>query len=75
LAPATPHKHHRRGFESRPRYHLARITAPHFCAGFILKDRWVYKTAPILSYMLGWGAEKVKNYCDHKGWAISRVTT
>lgn len=44
------------------------ITAPHFCAAVIFKDRYVVRTAPILKYMLGWNREQVLGYCQTKKW-------
>ena len=48
-----------------------RITAPHFCAGLECKNGFVFGTAPILHYMLGWTRDKVMRYCAQKGWAIT----
>lgn len=52
---------------------MFRITAPHFCAGVIFFEGRVTKTAPILSYMLGWDREKVQTYCKKKGWELGWV--
>lgn len=47
---------------------LAQITAPHFCAGLVLKDDVVSEAAPIIKYMVGWSRDKVRNYTRHKNW-------
>ena len=47
---------------------LLRIVSSYFCAGIILEDKTVVKTAPILHYMLGWNETKVQSYCRKKGW-------
>jgi hypothetical protein len=52
---------------------LARVTAPHFVAGLVLRAATVHEAAPILRYMLGWSAQRVARYCAHKGWGIARV--
>ena len=52
---------------------LLRITAPHLCAGLVLKDDVVIEAAPILKYMQGWTYNKVLNYCWLKKWNIERV--
>jgi hypothetical protein len=51
-----------------------RIEAPYFvaCVDFA-KDtagRWsVVAAAPILGYMVGWDAGRVRSFLDRKGWA------
>jgi hypothetical protein len=52
---------------------LFRIVAPNFSAGGQLVDAKVAFTAPVLSYMRGWTARQVKDYCDKKGWKVERV--
>jgi hypothetical protein len=52
---------------------LAQVSAPHMCAGLVLVNARVTQAAPILSYMRGWTARRVKDYCDRKGWTIERV--
>jgi hypothetical protein len=47
---------------------LIRIVAPHFVAGAVAVDGKVTFFAPIISYMRGWGIDRVKNYCTKKGW-------
>lgn len=49
---------------------LAQITAPHFTAGIVLVDDIVTEAAPIVSYMIGWKRDKVRDYCMHKRWHI-----
>jgi len=43
---------------------LVRITAPHFVAGIVVRER----AAPILAYMLPWSLTQILRYCDRKGW-------
>jgi hypothetical protein len=45
-----------------------RIVSSHFVAGLVLKDEVVVRSAPILSYMIGWTNLKVEQYCNRKGW-------
>jgi hypothetical protein len=57
---------------------LVQITAPHFCAGIVLTFKngsgWrVTETAPIVRYMKGWLAWRVKAYVARKGWKAVRV--
>lgn len=46
---------------------MIRIVAPHFVAGVVLADQ-VERAAPIVKYMIGWNAGKVRNYARSKGW-------
>ena len=52
---------------------LAQITAPHFCAGIVLADDEVVEAAPILRYMVGWYRDRVRTYCNSKGWKVRVV--
>lgn len=54
---------------------LAQITAGHFVAGILIIRGRVADAAPIVKYMLGWHANKVKAFCDRKGWQAKRVLT
>lgn len=54
---------------------LATVDAPHFYAGIVLRGAVVAEAAPILRYMIGWDARRVKAYCDRKGWTVARVAT
>lgn len=49
---------------------MIRITAPHFCAGFVADSVVTKECAPILSYMRGWTGRQVADYCKRKGWAL-----
>jgi hypothetical protein len=42
------------------------ILAPHFTAGVEVGDR----AAPIIKYMAKWSEEKIREYCNKKGWKI-----
>ena len=48
---------------------LYRIAAPHFCAGFVLGERY----APIIDYIRDWPIDKVAAYCKRKGWELEQV--
>lgn len=48
---------------------LLRIVAPHFVAGVVLSSTFrAQRVAPILSYMLGWSEDDIRNYCKKKDW-------
>jgi len=48
---------------------LLRITAPHFTAGVILRNRGrSNRCAPIVKYMAGWDKGQIIKYCESKGW-------
>lgn len=52
---------------------LARIVAPHFVAGLILNEaERVTHAAPILRYMVGWTAPRVRAFVALKGWTATR---
>jgi hypothetical protein len=57
---------------------LIQITAPHFCAGLVLSrvyGGWtVTAAAPLVRYMLGWSADRVKSYVTLKGWKAVRAS-
>jgi hypothetical protein len=52
---------------------LAVIDAPHFYAGVVLQDDRVVEAADIVKYMRKWSRNKVREYCESKGWKISVV--
>jgi len=54
----------------RGKFSLAKVNAPHFCAGLEIHDVMVYNAAPILKYMIGWTADRVRRYCQSKGWTF-----
>jgi hypothetical protein len=50
---------------------MIRIVAPHFVAGVVFNEierGTVVQAAPIVRYMLGWNAARVKSYCKQKRW-------
>lgn len=49
---------------------LLLIDSPTFCAGITVKDNVVVKSAPLISYMIGWNVSKVQNYCLKKKWEL-----
>jgi hypothetical protein len=53
---------------------LAQITAPHLCAGIILRNDVVVDAAPILRWMIGKSRDFVRSYCARKGWSVVVVT-
>lgn len=52
---------------------LATIDAPHFYAGIVLWDDKVVEAADIVRYMRRWSRERVRTYCEKKGWKVSVV--
>lgn len=55
---------------------LAQVTAPPprgFTAGLVLFDDRVVETAPILRRMRGWSRQRVREYCQTKGWKVAVV--
>ena len=50
-----------------------RVVAPHFVAGLVFRQRVVVEAAPILAYMRGWDADRVRRYVDARGWSAARV--
>jgi hypothetical protein len=52
---------------------LAVIDAPHFYAGVVLWNDKVVEAAPIVKYMRKWSRDRVRVYCQQKGWKISVV--
>jgi hypothetical protein len=49
---------------------MARITAPHFCAGLDLTTR---RVAPIIHYMRRWRIEEIRQYCERRGWVLEVI--
>jgi len=45
---------------------LARITSQYFCASVVIGAR----AAPIVHYMVTWGEDRIKSYCQSKGWEL-----
>lgn len=52
---------------------LAQISAPHFCAGLLLRDGVVVTAAPIIGYMRRWSRDQVRAWCRQRGWDIRVV--
>ena len=52
---------------------LAVIDAPHFYAGIIMENDRVIEAADIVKYMRRWPRDRVRNYCEGKGWKVSVV--
>ena len=50
---------------------IIQITSGYFCAGLLVDDKTVTKTAPIIKYMRGWEFEKVIDYCWKKRWKLN----
>lgn len=53
---------------------LVRVVAPHFVAGLVVDDDHVILAAPILRYMVGWPADKVRAKLAEMGWQASKVS-
>jgi hypothetical protein len=47
---------------------LVQITSGYFCAGIVLEGHRAARAAPIVAYMLGWQADRVRAYCAMKRW-------
>lgn len=47
------------------------IDAGFFCVAVVFSHRNVSRTAPIVSYMIGWNATRVRQYARHRGWKIT----
>lgn len=45
---------------------LIQIISSYFCCGIIIENGIVIKSAPIVSYMIGWNGKRFKEYCDKK---------
>lgn len=55
---------------------LAQITSPGpkgFCAGIVLWNDNVVEVAPIIGYMKRWPRQRVREYCELRGWSIRVV--
>ena len=54
---------------------LARIAAPHFVAGIVLRNDLVVEAAPIVIYMQRqkWSRDKVREFCRKNGWQVEVV--
>lgn len=54
---------------------LARIEAPHFVAGLVLRRDRVIAAAPIVAYMArgNWTRDRAWHYCSAKGWRVRIV--
>lgn len=48
---------------------MLRIVAQHFVAGIEVDGR----SAPILAYMRGWSAQRIKDYCARERWAVETI--
>lgn len=46
------------------------LSGPTFVAGVAIENDVVMRTAPIVNYMMGWKAERVRSYARHRGWQI-----
>jgi hypothetical protein len=49
---------------------LLAIDAPHFYCGVILCNDRVIRAAPIVRYMRGWTADRLRRYCQRRGWQV-----
>lgn len=53
---------------------LYQVTAPHFCAGVIVRGGFIVEAAPILKWTIGQPYLKLGVYCKQKGWKLLEVT-
>lgn len=51
---------------------LVRIETPHFVAGLEIEGGRVVRAAPILKYMVGWPATRVREYAHRRAWRATR---
>ena len=49
---------------------ILQIDSGYFCAGVVLDNDRVQRTAPIVKYMLGWTLQRVRDYCERKSWRL-----
>jgi len=52
---------------------LVRIISPYFVCGIVVKDHKVVESAGIVRYMVDWSSQKVRDYCDKKGWKYESI--
>ena len=52
---------------------LAQIKAPNFTVGIVLHDDVVIETAPMVRYMRRWSRDRVRAFCQEKGWPVAVV--
>jgi hypothetical protein len=50
---------------------LIQIAAPHFCAGAVLSDDRVSRSAPILAWMRGQSLDQMRVHCRRKRWLLT----
>jgi hypothetical protein len=49
--------------------YAVQVTAPHFCAGILIRDGYCYQAAPILKWCIGHPARWLALVFKRKGWA------
>lgn len=52
-------------------HYSIRVVAPHFVAGFVVKNEKVVEAAPILNYLVGKSELFARNYLALKKWGFS----
>lgn len=52
---------------------LFRVTAPHFCAGLVVRDDKVVEAAPILRWTIGKSIYWLVGYFAGKEWTCEKV--
>lgn len=50
--------------------YVVQVTAPHFCAGVVVKGGMITRTAPILNWAKNHSFLWFAQYCGRKGWAV-----
>lgn len=50
---------------------LAQITAPHFCAGLVIRGDVCIECAPILRrWAMGRTRDAIRSHCERRGWTV-----
>jgi hypothetical protein len=52
---------------------MLRIEAPHFVAGLVYHIDKNNECPPIIKYMKTWSINKIRWYCNKKGWKVERI--
>ena len=52
---------------------MIRIESHYFVVGVIITDEIVVRAPPIVKYMKGWSVQRVTNYCEKKGWKMTKL--
>lgn len=50
------------------------VTAPHFCAGFVVEGGKIVRIAPIIKYMKDWDLSRILQYTKSKRWKFQFIS-